>query len=153
MDASLLITTLGTVLTAIGTFVTIYYSFVVKNYKNEILEDINKVNLIGVSESLRSAQNETRKLLYPNSPTSRGIKKDEIISNIQKSIDESLVLVNLDEKNKLLRHKIIDAQNKLRYYSKSIGESDKEEMISEFHNILQDCISIAKSNANNILRK
>lgn len=149
MDTSLIITIIGTVLTAIATFVTIYYSFVVRKYKKEILADINRVNFIKVSEILKNIQNETRKLLYPKSPLTRGRKNDEVITAIQKYIDESLAIINLDEGDGNLRQKIIDAQQILRKFIKS--DNNKEELISDFHSITQNCISIAKSNANKFL--
>lgn len=151
MDISLIITVIGTILTAIGTFVTLYQSGRVKKYKREILEELNRVNLIQVSELLKNAQSETRKLLYPDSQIARGTNLNEVVSTIQKSIDESLNIVNLGDKEKILRNKIIDAQKKLRSYTPTSTEEFRVKYISEFHFLLQDCISLAKTNADKIL--
>ena len=153
MDISLTITIIGTVLTAIGTFVTLYQSARVKRLKNEILEDVNRVNLVEVYELLKSAQIDTRKILFPSSQIARGSKVDEVISSIQKNIDESLCLINLDEKDRDLRTKVINAQTKLRDYSKGSGVTYKENCINEFHILLQDSISLTKTKANKILGK
>ncbi|MCH7974848.1 MAG: hypothetical protein IH949_13385 [Bacteroidetes bacterium] len=151
MEASLTITIIGTVLTAIGTFVTIYYSFVVRKYKREISEELNRVDLIKVTESLKNAQNETRKIMYQISPNPHGRSKAAIINSIQKSIDDSLAKIKLDESNEELRIRIIEAQQALRDYVQA-NDSNKD-LISEFHKLLQHCISIAKTNANIILGK
>lgn len=152
MDIALIITVIGTILTAIGTFYTLYQSGRIKKYKKEILEELNRINLIQVSELLKNAQAETRKLLYPDSQIARGTNLIEVINSIQKSIDDSLSLVNLDDKDKVLRNKIIDSQKKFRdYNSNPNNQMAQEEYILEFHILLQECISIARTNANKIL--
>ena len=151
MDVALIITIIGTVLTAVGTFYTLYHSGRVRKYKREIFEELNKVNLIQVSELLKNAQSETRKLLYPDSQLSRGTNLNEVITSVQKSIDESLSLVNLDDKDKILRDKIINSQKTFRNYNNtSTNKKLKEEYILEFHILLQECISLARTNATNI---
>ncbi|MDP2038447.1 MAG: hypothetical protein Q8L04_13780, partial [Ignavibacteria bacterium] len=121
--------------------------------KKEMLEEVNRTNLVEVYELLRSAQIDTRKLLFPNSQIARGSKLEEVISSIQKSIDDSLCLINLDQEDKNLRDKIIESQNKLRDYQKAFDGTYKESCANEFHVLLQDSISLAKTKANKILGK
>ena len=104
-------------LTAMGTIVTIWQASKAKSYRDEILEDRQKLSLIELKSSLKQVRSECKKITTPVDKPFRGV-------DIQKVIDE---LQDFLDKMKENTHKI-----KLDKFQKSINSI--ETFIQNFKN-------------------
>ena len=98
------------IVTTIGTGVTVWQAYKAKSYRDDILEDRQKISLIELKSSLKQARTECQKITTPVSKPFRGV-------DIQRVIDE---LQNFLDKLKENIHKI-----KLKRFQESINTIEK----------------------------
>lgn len=146
----MIITIVGTCLTALGTAVTIWQALKVKAYREQIAFDLRKIHLSEIGELLRRAQDEGRKLLSQVQQLNRGKSMISITDDIQSYIDKSLNLLHLSGPDTDLRKQILDSQGKLRDFQKTDDVGEKKQCVSDMHIIIQDSISICKERISNL---
>lgn len=146
----MIITIVGTCLTALGTAVTIWQALKVKAYREQIAFDLRKIHLSEIGELLRRAQDEGRKLLSQVQQLNRGKSMISITDDIQSYIDKSLNLLHLSGPDTDLRKQILDSQGKLRDFQKTDDVDKKKQCVSDMHIIIQDSISMCKERISNL---
>ena len=144
------ITILGTILTAIGTWVTLWHASKVKGYREQIAFDLRKIYLSDVSEILKRAQDEGRKLLTQVQQLNRGKSMIIITDNIQSYIDKSVNLLHLSGPDSDIRSQILEAQTQLRDFQNTEDADAKKQCVSDMHALIQDSISMCKERASNL---
>lgn len=144
------ITIVGTSLTAIGTGVTLWQASKVKAYRAQIAFDLRKIHLSEVSELLKRAQDEGRKLLSQVQQLNRGKSVLTITDSIQSYIDKSVNLLHLSGPDSDLRGRILESQEKLRGFQKTKDVEEKTQCVSDMHSLIQDSISMCKERVSNL---
>ncbi len=129
-------TLVGTILTGIGTAVTLWQASKVKKYSDKIAFDIRKLHLSEVSEHLKKAQDDGRKLLSHMQQMSRGKNTVPICSSIQTHIDNSLNLLHLNSPDADVREKILNIQSELRKFQNTTDDNEKKECVSDMHTFI-----------------
>ena len=115
MTQSDYITIIGTIITILSMIVTIAYAQKAKRYKEQIRQDIRKINLSNIVETLKKSQEEIRKL-PKNSITKRGVNIDLVFDSIQEHFDNSLNLLDSDGPDRNIRDYINKAQHSFNSY-------------------------------------
>ena len=138
------ITIIGTILTCIATTITIIQAIKVKSYKDQITFDLRKIHLVEITDSLKRAQEEGRKLITQFDPLNRGKNITSISENIQGYIDNALNFIHLKGSDTDIRDKIIEAQLKLRNSQKADKQEVRRDCVSEMHTYIQEAISLSK---------
>ena len=146
----LVITIGGTILTAIGTGVTLWQASKVKAYREQIAFDLRKIHLSEVSELLKGAQDEGRKLLSQVQQLNRGKSIIPITDSIQSYIDKSVNLIHLNGPDADLRNQILESQTKLRDFQRTEDSEEKKQCVSDMHALIQDSISMCKERITNL---
>ena len=136
-------TIVGTLLTAIGTGVTIWQAKKVKKYREQIAFDLRKIRITEISEYLKRAQDEGRKLLTQVQQLNRGKSEMAITEAIQGYIDNSLNLLPLKGTDYDIREQIINIQTKLRAFQNA-NANDKSICASDMHTHIQESVSLCK---------
>jgi hypothetical protein len=149
-NLEMIITVVGTCLTALGTAVTIWLALKVKAYREQIAFDLRKIHLSEIGELMRRAQDEGRKLLSQVQQLNRGKSMISITDDIQSYIDKSLNLLHLSGPDTDLRKQILDSQGKLRDFQKTNDVDEKKQCVSDMHIIIQDSISMCKERISNL---
>jgi len=76
------------VLTAIGTIITIWQASKAKSYRDEILEDRQKLSLIELKSSLKHVRSECKKITTPVNKPFRGVDTQKVIDELQDFLDK-----------------------------------------------------------------
>ncbi|MEJ1364539.1 MAG: hypothetical protein RPU42_05490 [Candidatus Sedimenticola sp. (ex Thyasira tokunagai)] len=142
-------TIIGTLLTALGTGVTIWQAKKVKKYREQIAFDLRKIRISEISEHLKRAQDEGRKLLTQVQQLNRGKSEIAITEIIQGHIDNSLNLLPLSGADDDIRQKINNIQTKLRNFQNARPD-DKSECASDMHSHIQESVSLCKERVGNL---
>lgn len=142
-------TIIGTLLTALGTGVTIWQARKVKKYREQIAFDLRKIRISEISEYLKRAQDEGRKLLTQVQQLNRGKSEIAITEMIQGYIDNSLNLLPLEGSDNDIRQKINDIQTKLRNFQNA-NPGDKSTCASDMHTHIQESVSLCKERVGNL---
>ncbi|MFA5632696.1 MAG: hypothetical protein WC997_14395 [Porticoccaceae bacterium] len=146
----MIVTIVGTILTAMGTTATLWQASKVKAYREQIAFDLRKIHLSEIGELLRRAQEEGRKLLSQVQQLNRGKSMISITDDIQSYIDKSLNLLHLSGPDTDLRSQILASQGKLRDFQKTENIDEKKQCVSDMHTIIQDSISMCKERISNL---
>ena len=142
-------TVIGTLLTVLGTVVTIWHAIKVKKYREQIAFDLRKIRISDISEYLKRAQDEGRKLLTQVQQLNRGKSEIVITEMIQSYIDNSLNLLPLEGADSDIRQKINNIQDKLRNFQNS-NPDDKSTCASDMHSHIQESVSLCKERVGNL---
>lgn len=138
------ITVISTILSVVAAIVTIIQAIKVKSYKDQVTFDLRKIHLVEITDNLKRAQEEGRKLITQFDPLNRGKNITSISENIQSYIDNSLNFIHLKGQDNDIREKIIEAQAKLRDSQKADNQENRRDCVSEMHTCIQDAISLSK---------
>jgi hypothetical protein len=150
LELEITIAIAGTILTVIGTGVTLWQASKVKAYREQIAFDLRKIHLSEVSELLKRAQDEGRKLLSQVQQLNRGKSMITITDSIQSYIDKSVNLLHLSGPDLDLREQILDSQTKLRDFQKTTDVAEQKQCVSDMHALIQDSISMCKERVSNL---
>lgn len=146
MTTDSIITLIGTVVTLLGMGITIWQAAQARNYRNEIKFDIRKINLSGVAERMRKAQDDIRKLPTSNSNTQRGVKANDLIQSIRSHFDFSLSALDASGPDGDIRNLLSTAQKNLNAYEVSSNAmTPSAQNVHELQVSVQDTISQANS--------
>lgn len=141
------VTIIGTILTAIGTGVTLWQANKIEKYKTRIAFDLRKIHISEISEYLKRAQDEGRKLVSTHN--TRGKKESDATDSIQSYIDRSLNLLPLNGNDQDIREKITNVQSKLRDFQNALPD-DKPENASAMHTTIQESVSLCRQRLTNL---
>lgn len=140
------LTIVGTVVTLVGTGVTVWQASKAREYKEQIKFDVRKINLASVSERLKRAQEEIRRLPTSSQSTARGVRPNELIKNTREHFDVALGTLDANGPDASARTKLVAAQNNLNSYELSWNAGDvKPQCAHELQAQVQDVISILGS--------
>lgn len=142
-------TIIGTILTALGTGITIWHARKVKKYREQIAYDLRKIRISEISEYLKRAQDEGRKLLTQVQQLNRGKSEIAITEMIQGYIDNSLNLLPLAGADNDIRQKINVIQTKLRDFQ-TADAVNKSTCASDMHTHIQEAVSLCKERVGNL---
>lgn len=116
MTADSIVTIVGTSVTLLGMFITIWQASQVRTYKKQIKSDVRKINLTGVSERLKRAQEEIRRLPTSSQSLPRGIRPTELIRTTREHFDLALGTLDANGPDGDTRSLLVVAQNSLNSY-------------------------------------
>lgn len=117
---------ISSVISIIAAGVSIRQFFKIKKYRASIVVDIRRITIHKVSEHLKKAQADCRKLLSHN----RGQKSDEIYMSIQENLDNAGNELNQKELDSNIRGQLDKTDKELKAIRVSGGPADKlHEMI------------------------
>lgn len=143
MTADSIVTIAGTVVTLLGMIVTIWQASQVRKYKNQIKSDVRKINLTNVSEKLKRAQEEIRRLPTSSQSVPRGVRPHEIIKSTREHFDLALGTLDANGPDKGTRSLLVEVQKSLNSYeiSSNAGNIDPG-CAHELQEKIQDVISL-----------
>ncbi len=136
----------GAVITSIGTSITIWQVKQANRYREQIKIDIRKIWLSGITERLKRAQDEIRRLPVSITKPTRGLKPEVIIQNIKSHFDFCISTLSNNGPDADVRNLLSQAQMRLNQYETSLGLTGVN--INDVHN-LQQLIQDAISASNN----
>jgi len=113
------ITIIGTIVTLLGMGVTIWQTAQARSYKNQIKFDIRKINLANVTERLKRAQDEIRRLPTSAQTGPRGVNPIEIIQKIREQFDIALGTLDATGPDASVRALLVEGQDSLNAYEVS----------------------------------
>ncbi|ENF6042363.1 MULTISPECIES: hypothetical protein [Citrobacter] len=116
MTTDSMITLIGTVVTLGGAGITIWQSKEARNYKNQLKFDVRKINLTNVSERLKRAQDEIRRLPTSLQGIQRGTKPSDLIHKTKEYFDIALGTLDAKGPDADIRQLLVEAQKKLNSY-------------------------------------
>ncbi|HFX3931447.1 TPA: hypothetical protein ACIEHN_004817, partial [Escherichia coli] len=115
-----MITLIGTVVTLGGAGITIWQSKEARNYKNQLKFDVRKINLTNVSERLKRAQDEIRRLPTSLQGIQRGTKPSDLIHKTKEYFDIALGTLDAKGPDADIRQLLVEAQKNLTL-TKQVG--------------------------------
>lgn len=143
MTSDSIITIIGTVFTLLGTAITIWQTSQARAYKKQIKFDIRKINLSNLSERLKKAQDEIRRLPTSLQGVPRGVKPKEIIQKIQEQFDIALSTLDASGPDAKVRLLLAEGQRNLNSYEISWNsEEPSAQNVHELQSKMQDAVSI-----------
>lgn len=136
------ITVAGTLVTLFGMGITIWQASEARNYKNQVKSDIRKINLVSVTDSIKRAQDEIRRLPTSIQALPRGVRPNEIIQKAREHFDNALGTLDLTGPDAAVRLLIGEAQKKLNSYdiSWNSGKPNPQD-VHELQANMQDAVS------------
>jgi len=138
-----IVTIIGTVVTLLGTAVTIWQTSQARGYKNQIKFDIRKINLLHVTERLKRAQDEIRRLPTSSSAVLRGIKPNELIQKIREQFDIALSTLDAAGPDAAIRTLLVQGQGNLNSYEISWNQGNPNPQdVHDLQSKMQDAVSI-----------
>jgi len=137
-------------LTAIGTSVTLWQASKVKKYRSQIAFDLRKIHLSEISDLLKKAQDECRRLLREVHQLNRGRSMLTVVDLIQSYIDKSVNLIHLSGPDSDVRSQIKNIQTKLREFQNATDPNIRKQFVYEMHELIQDSISMCKERKSSI---
>ncbi|MGC3932821.1 hypothetical protein [Pseudomonas atacamensis] len=137
-----LVTILGTIVTLLSMIVAMRQASQAKNYKNQLMLDVRRINLANVIEGLKSAQEEIRRLPASNQKVPRGVNVSELIHKIRAQFDNSLGTLNSFGPDASIRAILVEAQTKLNAYAISLHDDiPNAQHVHELQAKMQDAVS------------
>lgn len=137
---------IGTILTAIGTVVTIATALRTRAYRDQVKFDIRKINLAGVIDNLKRAQDEIRKLPTAHDSVPRGMKAKEVIKEIRSRFDFAMGVLAFEGPDRDIREILTNAQNELNEYEVSFdGKAPEPQRVYTLQALMQDAVSVSNS--------
>ncbi len=112
---------ISSVISIIAATVSIRQFFKIKKYRASIVVDIRRITIQKVSEHLKKAQADCRKLLNHN----RGQKYDEIYMSIQENLDNAGNELNQKELDSNIRSQLDKTDKELKAIRVSGESADK----------------------------
>lgn len=151
MTSDSIITIVGTALTVFGTVVTIWQASQARNYKNQIKFDIRKINLANVTDRLKRAQDEIRRLPTSAQALPRGIRPTELMHKIREQFDMALGTLDAEGPDANVRKLLVEGQAQLNNYEISLNAgSPAVQTVHELQSKMQDAISNLSTTINRI---
>lgn len=149
MTSDSYVTVVGTLVTLLGMAVTIKQASQARNYRNQIKLDVRKINLVNVTDGLKRAQDEIRRLPTSSQPPPRGIRPVELIQKVREQFDNALGTLNSAGPDTDARSLLVEAQSKLNAYEISLNSgSPSAENVHELQAKMQDAVSILSTKIN-----
>ncbi|MGM3161008.1 hypothetical protein ACS25C_09490 [Dickeya undicola] len=146
MTQDSIITIVGTIVTILSMVITIWQASEARTYKNQIKSDIRKINLTNISDSLKRAQEEIRKLPTDSQDIKRGMRPTELIRKTREHFDIALSTINSNGPDGNIRTIIIEAQERLNSYEISMnGGSPNPQDVHKLQAKIQDAVSITST--------
>lgn len=143
MTSESIVTITGTVVTLLGTAVTIWQTSQARGYKNQIKFDIRKINLSNVTERLKRAQDEIRRLPTSSQAVPRGIKPNELIQKIREQFDIALGTLDAAGPDAAIRTLLVQGQCNLNSYEMSWNQGNPNAQdVHDLQSKMQDAVSI-----------
>lgn len=132
----------GALITVAGTAVTLWQANQTKNYREQIKLDIRKIGLSRITERLKRAQDEIRKLPVLANNIPRGLNLKAIIQNIKSHFDYCISTLSSDGPDADVRTLLSQAQSNLNQYETSFGFSAiNPNDVHMLQQLIQDAIS------------
>lgn len=132
--------------TILSMVITIWQASEARNYKNQIKSDIRKINLTNISDSLKRAQEEIRKLPTTSQDIKRGMRPIELIRKTREHFDIALSTINSHGPDGNIRAIIIEAQKRLNSYEISMnGGNPNPQDVHELQGKMQDAVSVTST--------
>jgi hypothetical protein len=142
LNADSTVTIVGTVVTLLGAAVTIWQTSQARGYKNQIKFDIRKINLSNVTERLKRAQDEIRRLPTSTQAIPRGIKPNELIQKIREQFDIALSNLDATGPDATIRALLVQGQHNLNAYEISWNAGNPNALnVHELQGKIQDAVS------------
>ncbi|EAA4612850.1 hypothetical protein RY43_22690 [Salmonella enterica] len=146
MTQDSVITIVGTIVTILSMIITIWQASEARSYKNQIKSDIRKINLTNISDSLKRAQEEIRKLPTASQDIKRGMRPIELIRKTREHFDIALSTINANGPDGNIRTLIIEAQKRLNSYEITMNEgTPSPQDVHELQSKIQDAVSITST--------
>ena len=143
MTTDSMITLIGTVVTLGGAGITIWQSKEARNYKNQLKFDVRKINLTNVSERLKRAQDEIRRLPTSLQGIQRGTKPSDLIHKTKEYFDIALGTLDAKGPDADIRQLLVEAQKNLTL-TKQVGTPNPQD-VHDLQAKIQDAISAMNS--------
>mgnify|MGYP000857357580 FL=1 len=142
MTSDSIVTLTGTVVTLLGMAITIWQASQARNYKNQIKFDIRKINLANVTERLKRAQDEIRRLPTSAQAVPRGVKPLELIHKIREQFDIALGTLDASGPDAGVRGLLVEGQGNLNAYEISWNSGNPNPQdVHELQAKMQDAVS------------
>lgn len=116
MTIDSIVTIIGTLVTLLGMGITIWQALQVRKYRDQIKSDVRKINLTGVSERLKRAQEDIRRLPTSSQSIPRGVRPTELIRATREHFDLALGTLDANGPDRGTRSLLAVAQNSLNLY-------------------------------------
>lgn len=143
MTSDSIVTLIGTVVTLLGMAITIWQASQARDYKNQIKFDIRKINLANVTERLKRAQDEIRRLPTSGQAVPRGVRPIELIHKIREQFDLALGTLDSAGPDAGVRGLLVEGQANLNAYEISWNAgSPNPQDVHELQAKVQDAVSI-----------
>lgn len=142
MNSDSIVTLTGTVVTLLGMVITIWQAKQARSYKNQIKFDIRKINLANVTDRLKRAQDEIRRLPTSAQAVQRGVRPIEFIHKIKEQFDIALGTLDASGPDAAVRGLLVQGQSHLNAYeiSWNIGNPNPQD-VHELQAKMQDAVS------------
>ncbi len=146
MTSDSIVTVVGTVVTLLGTAVTIWQASQARTYKRQIKFDVRKINLAGVADRLRRAQDEIRRLPTSSQSVPRGVRPNELIQKTREHFDLALGTLDASGPDADTRSLLAGAQTCLNSYEASWNSgSPNPQHAHDLQSKVQDVVSLLSS--------
>lgn len=142
MNSDSIVTLTGTVVTLLGMAITIWQASQARDYKNQIKFDIRKINLANVTDRLKRAQDEIRRLPTSAQAVPRGVRPIELIHKIREQFDIALGTLDASGPDAGVRGLLVEGQSNLNAYeiSWNAGNPNPQD-VHELQAKMQDAVS------------
>lgn len=140
------ITLSAAAVTLVGTGITIWQAWQVRTYRQQIKIDVRKINLSGVVEALKRAQDDIRRLPTAIGNVQRGVKPVELIHSVRGHFDLALGVLDAKGPEGDIRALLTTAQENVNTYEATwVAGAPNAQNVHDLQAYVQDAVSQANS--------